>query len=108
MGRGYRRMVRVGLLLWMDQLHWRFPRLLSAKSAQQLSFLHHRMDFLNRGIHDVFWWRHLRQGFDAYGTRYPLILGSFLHIFGLMMTSPSSEYYQFFPRTEHFQKWHIV
>ncbi|KAF1832297.1 monocarboxylate permease-like protein [Decorospora gaudefroyi] len=33
---------------------------------------------------------------DNYGPRVPILMGSFLHIFGLMMTSLSSEYYQFF------------
>jgi hypothetical protein len=33
---------------------------------------------------------------DNYGPRVPLAIGSFLHIFGLMMTSISKEYYQIF------------
>ncbi|KFY85159.1 hypothetical protein V500_08656 [Pseudogymnoascus sp. VKM F-4518 (FW-2643)] len=33
--------------------------------------------------------------FDNYGPRLLLITGTFLHVFGLMMTSISSEYYQF-------------
>jgi MFS family permease len=33
---------------------------------------------------------------DNYGPRIPLAIGTFLHIFGLMMTSISTEYYQFF------------
>ncbi|KAI1333939.1 major facilitator superfamily domain-containing protein [Xylariaceae sp. FL0016] len=33
---------------------------------------------------------------DSYGPRYPLLLGSFLHVFGLMMVSLSTKYYQFF------------
>lgn len=33
--------------------------------------------------------------YDAYGSRYILLLGTFLHVFGLMMTSISSKYYQF-------------
>ena len=34
--------------------------------------------------------------FDTFGPRYVLLAGSFLHVFGLMMTSLGSEYYQFF------------
>lgn len=33
--------------------------------------------------------------YDAYGSRYILLIGTFLHVFGLMMTSISSKYYQF-------------
>ncbi|KKK22057.1 hypothetical protein AOCH_005620 [Aspergillus ochraceoroseus] len=33
--------------------------------------------------------------FDNFGPRWILIIGSFFHVFGLMMTSISSEYYQF-------------
>ncbi|KIV98671.1 uncharacterized protein PV09_09552 [Verruconis gallopava] len=33
---------------------------------------------------------------DQWGPRIPMAIGSFLHIFGLMMTSLSSKYYQFF------------
>jgi len=33
---------------------------------------------------------------DELGPRIPILLGSFLHVFGLMMTSISKEYYQFF------------
>ena len=32
--------------------------------------------------------------FDSYGPRYLLIVGTFLHVFGLMMTSISKKYYQ--------------
>jgi nitrate/nitrite transporter NarK len=31
---------------------------------------------------------------DDFGPRVPLALGTFLHVFGLMMTSISSQYYQ--------------
>ncbi|TVY93615.1 Fujikurins efflux protein [Lachnellula willkommii] len=34
--------------------------------------------------------------FDNYGPRYLLLTGSFFHVFGLMMTSLSTQYYQFF------------
>jgi Major Facilitator Superfamily len=33
--------------------------------------------------------------FDNYGPRYLLLAGSFAHVFGLMMTSVSTQYYQF-------------
>lgn len=32
--------------------------------------------------------------YDRYGPRYLIFVGSFLHVFGLMMTSISTEYYQ--------------
>ena len=32
--------------------------------------------------------------FDDYGPRYLLLIGTFLHVFGLMMTSISTKYYQ--------------
>ncbi|KAH7156157.1 major facilitator superfamily domain-containing protein [Dactylonectria macrodidyma] len=32
--------------------------------------------------------------FDNYGPRLPILIGSFMHVFGLMMLSISSEYYQ--------------
>ncbi|KAI9822327.1 MAG: hypothetical protein M1827_000045 [Pycnora praestabilis] len=34
--------------------------------------------------------------YDNYGPRYLLLFGTFFHVFGLMMTSISTEYYQFF------------
>lgn len=33
--------------------------------------------------------------YDNYGPRYIVLIGSFLHVFGLMMASISKEYYQF-------------
>lgn len=33
--------------------------------------------------------------YDKYGPRYILLAGSFLHVFGLMMASLATEYYQF-------------
>ncbi|QKX55368.1 uncharacterized protein TRUGW13939_02460 [Talaromyces rugulosus] len=33
--------------------------------------------------------------YDGYGPRLPIMIGSFLHVFGLMMTSLSTKYYQF-------------
>ncbi|KAF5247319.1 hypothetical protein FANTH_6410 [Fusarium anthophilum] len=35
------------------------------------------------------------RGFDIFGPRYLLLTGTLLHVFGLMMASMSSEYYQF-------------
>lgn len=32
--------------------------------------------------------------FDTYGPRLPILIGSVMHVFGLMMTSISSKYYQ--------------
>ncbi|EED16307.1 monocarboxylate permease, putative [Talaromyces stipitatus ATCC 10500] len=34
--------------------------------------------------------------FDSYGPRVPVLIGSILHVFGIMMTSLCKEYYQFF------------
>ncbi|KAG9245451.1 major facilitator superfamily domain-containing protein [Calycina marina] len=34
--------------------------------------------------------------FDSYGPQYLMLVGTFLHVFGLMMTSLSSKYYQIF------------
>lgn len=39
----------------------------------------------------------MSQLFDNYGPKWLLLAGTFLHVFGLMMTSISSEYYQFIP-----------
>lgn len=33
--------------------------------------------------------------FDDYGPGIPLLIGTFLHVFGLMMTSIATKYYQF-------------
>jgi hypothetical protein len=33
--------------------------------------------------------------FDNYGPKLPIAIGSFLHVFGLMMASLSTKYYQF-------------
>src|SRR5271155_77914 len=33
--------------------------------------------------------------YDNYGPRYIMLIGSFLHVFGLMMASISTKYYQF-------------
>ncbi|KAK9371160.1 monocarboxylate permease-like protein [Lipomyces kononenkoae] len=33
--------------------------------------------------------------FDSYGPRLPIFIGGLMHVFGLMMTSLSSQYYQF-------------
>ena len=34
------------------------------------------------------------RAFDSYGPRYLMLVGTFLHVFGLMMTSISKKYYQ--------------
>lgn len=39
---------------------------------------------------------YLNKLFDNYGPKWLLLIGTFLHVFGLMMTSISKEYYQFF------------
>lgn len=39
---------------------------------------------------------YFEQLFDNYGPKWLLLIGTFLHVFGLMMTSISKEYYQFF------------
>ncbi len=33
--------------------------------------------------------------YDSYGPRYLILGGTFMHVFGLMMASISTEYYQF-------------
>lgn len=33
--------------------------------------------------------------FDQYGPRLPIAIGTFMHVFGLMVTSLSTKYYQF-------------
>lgn len=33
--------------------------------------------------------------FDSHGPRLPLAVGSFMHVFGLMMTSLATRYYEF-------------
>lgn len=35
------------------------------------------------------------KSYDRYGPRYIVLIGTFLHVFGLMMASISKEYYQF-------------
>jgi len=73
------------------------------------------MDSVNRILHDVFLGTLLesRRGVefnkltslkgpiagkfvDDFGPRWPILMGSALHIFGLMMVSISDKYYQFF------------
>ena len=34
--------------------------------------------------------------FDNYGPRLPICIGGLMHVFGLVMTSLSSKYYQFY------------
>jgi MFS family permease len=36
------------------------------------------------------------KSFDSYGPMFSLVIGTTLHVFGLMMVSVSTEYYQFF------------
>lgn len=33
--------------------------------------------------------------YDGHGPRLPIVIGTFLHVFGLMMASLSTKYYQF-------------
>lgn len=35
-----------------------------------------------------------RRLYDGYGPRLPIMIGNFLHVFGLMMASLSTKYYQ--------------
>jgi MFS family permease len=45
----------------------------------------------------LFFWGPVAGKFvDDYGPRLPILLGSFLHVFGLMMVSISDKYYQIF------------
>jgi len=73
------------------------------------------MDSINRIVHDVFLGTSQRMAtrnrlnqltclkgpvagkfVDDFGPRWPILMGSFLHIFGLMMVSISDKYYQIF------------
>jgi hypothetical protein len=93
--------------------HWRLSKLLRSQSAQVLFYQHNILDSVHGIVYDVLLgmpnpnacrvYTHIAfQGpvagklVDNYGPRWPILAGSFLHIFGLMMTSISKEYYQFF------------
>ncbi|KAI9726857.1 MAG: hypothetical protein M1834_001481 [Cirrosporium novae-zelandiae] len=97
-----------------DNRHWYISRVLPDSYVEQLFVQYHRMDPFLGNIHDVLWSRFSRicpipekknanfqkgpivgKIFDNYGPRYLLLTGSFLHVFGLMMTSLSTKYYQF-------------
>jgi hypothetical protein len=43
-----------------------------------------------------FWGIVAGKAVDDYGPRWPSVFGSFMHVFGLMMTSISDKYYQIF------------
>ena len=91
--------------------HWHIPRLLCSKPIANLLIKQYRLDSLRGILHDVLLGKsspsrnaaassHYLQGpvvgkmSDELGPRIPILLGSFLHVFGLMMTSISKEYYQ--------------
>ncbi|CAI7606950.1 MFS general substrate transporter [Penicillium manginii] len=65
--------------------------LLSAYSASTIAWIASTQIFMMYGGGIV-----LGKVFDHYGPRWLLVVGGFAHVFGLMMTSISKEYYQIF------------
>ena len=96
-------------ILWLGQLCRGLSGLLSDASAQGLQCIKHRLDsrsskyvvsiciatLLTRLVFFMlFGGIFVGRIFDNYGPRHLLLGGTFLHVFGLMMTSISKKYYQ--------------
>ena len=94
----------------IDTRHRNISRILSEPSIKPIFSQHSCLDSLPRDFHALCrstfntlheFMRLTIKGpiigtfYDNYGPRYIVLVGSFLHVFGLMMTSISTQYYQF-------------